>query len=147
IPGAPPLIGRVAALLHARQHGPEMTLGFLRHLRDEATSTEMRAVLDGSIVEAQAAVDLERLGALVEVYRDDQGRWPATVERPGGWRATLATLVEAGLLRAIPPDPFGGTYEIDQDTGAVRSSTGRVPLALHESPKLLEGPRAPAGAH
>src|SRR5262245_6413004 len=137
IAGAPPLIGRVAALLHARQHGPEMTLGFLRHLRDEATSNEMRDVLDQSIVEAQAALDLERLGAVVKAYREYEGRWPATLD----------ALVKAGLLRAAPPDPFGGTYEIDQDTGAVHSSTGRVPLALHESPHLLEGPPAPAGAH
>ena len=130
IPGAPPLVGRVAALLHAREHGPEMTLGFLRHLRDEATSTEMRDVLDNSIVEAQAALDVERLGALVKTYREHEGHWPATL--PG--------LVDAGLLRAVPPDPFGGTYEIDQETGAVHSTTGRVPLVLHESPRLLEGP-------
>lgn len=135
LPGAPPLVGRVAALLHARQHGPEITLGFLRHLRESASSAEMRDVLDRSIVEAQAALDLERLGELASRYRAEQGRWPATV----------AAMVEAGLLRAVPPDPFGGSYEVDPGTGTVRSSTGRTPLALHASPVLREVSRGAGG--
>jgi hypothetical protein len=37
-------------------------------------------------------------------------------------------------MRFVPPDRYGGVYEVDPATGAVRSSTGKHPLVLHTSP-------------
>jgi hypothetical protein len=45
----------------------------------------------------------------------------------------VEVLVDAGLLPAVPADPFGGTYVVDQLSGAVRSSSGREPSRLHRS--------------
>jgi hypothetical protein len=125
LPGAPPMVARFAALLEARRQSPETAIQILLQMREQATSAETRAVLDRSIDDARVAWDLARLDALVAAHRERTGRPPAD----------LRELVEAGLLRGIPPDPYGGVYEIDAASGRVRSSTGRVPLELHESPR------------
>jgi hypothetical protein len=128
LPDAPPLVARFAALLETRQHGPEMTIAVLEQMRAQATSAETRAVLERSIQDARVAWDLQRLSALVQVQRERTGRLPTQ----------LTELVDAGLLRGVPPDPYGGTYEIDPTTGTVHSSTGHVPMAMHASPRARE---------
>jgi len=128
LPDAPPLVARFAALLEARQHSPEMTIAILTQMREQTTSAETRAVLERSIQDAQVVWDVERLTPLVDAYRTGTGHLPAN----------LGVLVEVGLLRGVPPDPYGGTYEIDPATGTVRSSTGRAPAALHASPQARE---------
>ncbi|MFN8544675.1 MAG: hypothetical protein U0807_10810 [Candidatus Binatia bacterium] len=136
LPGAPPIVARVAALLHARQHGPETTLAFLRQMREQATSREMREVIDRNIQEAQLAWDVQRLDALVQQYRARTGVLPDSLD----------VLVQAGLLRGVPGDPFGGTYVVDRESGAVRSSTGYVPLQMHDSPRRRDAEKEAAGA-
>lgn len=126
LPGAPPSVARMAAVLHAKQHGAQTTVQFLRELLGRADSEQLREVIQESLRDAEVASDLERLGALVATYRARVGRLPDS----------LTTLVAAGLLRGVPPDPYGGVYQIDPATGAVRSSTGRVPRQLRESPRL-----------
>jgi len=128
LPEAPPLVARFAALLEARQNSPEVTIAVLEQMREQTTSAETRAVLERSIQDAQVAWDLARLAPLVDAYRKGTGHLPAN----------LGVLVDVGLLRGVPPDPYGGTYEIDPTTGAVHSSTGRVPTALHASPQARE---------
>ena len=125
LPGSPPNVARFAALLHTRQHGSQTTIEILRQMREQTTSPETREVLDRSIQDAQVTWDVERLDGLVRMLRERTGTPPAS----------LGALVAAGLLRAVPPDPYGGTYEIDPATGRVRSSTGRTPRALTLSPR------------
>lgn len=131
LPGAPPLVTRLAALLGAQQHGAATTLEFLREMRDQSTSPQVREVLEKSIAEAQTALLLERLDATVATFQARTGRLPASLDE----------LVTAGLLTGVPPDAFGGRWVIDPDTGRVRSSTGRVPLAVYVPPAR----RAPEG--
>jgi hypothetical protein len=128
LPDAPPAVARFAALLDAKRYGPETTIAVLGQMRDQATSEETRAVLDQSILDARVAWDLERLNPLVRVYQVREGRWPRD----------LGELVAAGLLRGVPPDPYGGAYEVDPASGIVHSSTGRVPAELHTSPRARE---------
>jgi hypothetical protein len=123
LPDAPPAVVRFATLLDARRYGPETTIAILGQMREQATSDETRAILDQSILDARVAWDLERLTALIQAYRAREGRVPRD----------LGELVAAGMLNGVPPDLYGGVYEIDPVTGAARSSTGRVPLELHES--------------
>jgi hypothetical protein len=124
LPGAPPMIAGIAARFEVHGYDPATAIQVLTRMRDEATSPETRAVFERSIADARVAWDLERLDGLVAAFRARTGRLPASLEE----------LVAAGLLRGVPPDPYGGTYEIDAATGKVRSSTGRVPRPLGESP-------------
>jgi hypothetical protein len=93
-------------------------------MRKQATSKETREVVERSLRDARAAWDVQLIGDAIEAYRARTGHLPAT----------LADVVDAGLMRFVPEDRYGGVYKIDPATGAVRSSTGKVPLALHTSP-------------
>lgn len=124
LPGAVPNVAHMAAVLHAQQHGPQTTLAFLREMHRQTESPQLREVIERSLHEAQLAADVERLTALAAAYRERFGVAPSSLEE----------LVDAGLLAGIPPDPLGGTYEIDPVTGGVRSSTGQTPRRLRGSP-------------
>lgn len=123
LPGAHPAVARLAAVLATEQYGPETTLAFLDAMRRDVDSGDVREVVVEHMREARLAADLERLRVAVQTYR----------ERTGALPPSLLALVEAGVLDGIPEDPFGGRYELDPGTGAVRSDTGRVPSQLHTS--------------
>jgi hypothetical protein len=123
LPGVHPSVTALIAVLAAEHYGPETTVAFLSELEHDVDSQELREVVRENLQEARMAGDLQRLNAAVDTYRTDTGHAPLTVD----------ALVDAGLLSAVPADPFGGTYVVDQLTGTVRSSTGREPSRLHQS--------------
>lgn len=122
-PGVHPSIARLAAVLAQHRYGPETTLAFLQELSDNVDSPDVRGVVEEHMREAQLAADLATLQQAVDTYRARTGTVPPS----------LAALVDAGLLAAVPREPFGSVYELDPTTGAVRSASGRVPSALHDS--------------
>lgn len=63
----------------------------------------------------------ESLAVRVETFRSSTGRLPRR----------LSELVSAGLLRNLPPDPFGGEYFMDSQTGAVLSTSAISEQAAH----------------
>lgn len=124
LPEAPPMVARFAALLRTRHGGSETAIAVLEEMLRSTESESTRAVLEQSLLDARVRWDLEVLTGLVGQYRERHGTVPPDLE----------TLVGAGLLRWVPPDRYGGAYVIDPETGTVRSSTGREPMRLHESP-------------
>lgn len=132
LPGVHPSVSNLIAVLAAEQYGPETTLAFLAELERDVDSQDLRHLVRENMEEARLAADLQRLNTAVQAYQANTGHLPLTVE----------ALVDAGLLSAVPADPFGGTYVIDQLSGAVRSSSGREPSRLHRSKmreKALQG--------
>jgi len=123
LPGADPSAARLVAVLAAEQYGPDTALTFLNEMEREMGTQDLRALVRENIRDAQLAADLQRLNAAVTAFRERSGYAPLTVE----------VLVGAGLLPAVPKEPFGGTYVIDQLAGTVRSSTGRRPARLYQS--------------
>jgi tetratricopeptide (TPR) repeat protein len=127
LPDAHPSVARLAARIASQHYGPETTMRFLSEIRNNAYSEEMRQVINENMREARLSSHLEQLDRSVSRYQQQHGELPPS----------LAALVEAGLITHVPEDPFGGIYEIDAETGKVRSSTGHRPSALHQS-KLRE---------
>jgi hypothetical protein len=124
LPGAPPLVQRVAALMSGRRANPGTSIQFLRELLKNADSDQMREVLTRSLEDAEFRAITAALQPAVDAYRKQVGSLPPN----------LAALAERGIVRGeLPKDPFGGKWEVDQSTGQLRSSTGRVPRELHES--------------
>ncbi len=127
LPGAPPLVTRVAALMYGRRANPGTSIQFLRELLKNADSDQMREVLTRSLEDAEFRATASGLQVAVDAYRKQVGSIPPTMD----------ALFEHGIMRGeLPKDPFGGHWEIDQSTGLLRSSTGRVPRELHESAAL-----------
>ncbi|HVN85629.1 MAG TPA: hypothetical protein VMW17_12375 [Candidatus Binatia bacterium] len=131
-PDAPRNAVRLAAVLAAEQYGPDTAVQFLTEMERTLDSQDMRDVVRRHLSEARLAADINRLTAAVEIFRARHGYLPLSP-----WM-----LAEAGLIPGVPADPFGGVYEIDPQTGEVRSSSGHRPLKLHQSPqreKVLRG--------
>ena len=118
-PDADPFVIRFASVLAAKQHGPELALQLLAQMEQETDRGEVRAIIREQMLKAQAAVDIARLNRAVDLYATRFGSPPAS----------LTELVYAGTLREIPEDPFGGVYQLDSETGMIRSSTGQNPPA------------------
>lgn len=133
LPDAHPNAARLAALLYQHANGPEMAVQFLREMEHSAENDEMREVMRDHLREAKLAADVEHLNEAVAAYRTRFNVTPPS----------LSALVEAQILPELPRDPFGGVYEIDAETGAIRSSTGHEPARLHRSQNggpVLRGP-------
>jgi hypothetical protein len=124
LPGAPPLVGRLAAVMHGRASNPATTVQFLRELLKNAESEQMREVLTRSLEDAEYRMAAGAIEGAVAAYRDRFGAVPPSLD------ALFARGIVTGQL---PPDPFGGHWELDRGTGRVRSSSGREPRQLHES--------------
>ena len=134
LPGAPPLVTRVAALMYGRRANPGTTVQFLRELLKNAESEQMREVLTRSLEDAEFRAAATGIEAAVDAYRQQFGTLPPST----------GELFARGIVRGqLPPDPYGGHWEVDQDTGRVRSSTGRQPRELHES-EAVQGRRQSA---
>lgn len=124
LPDAPAMVARFAALMETREGSSEKAIAVLEQMLADAGDATTRKVLEDSLLDARVQLDLETLTRLVREYHDAKGELPESLD----------ALVTAGVLRWVPPDRYGGVYEIDPITAAVRSSTGRVPMRAHESP-------------
>jgi len=138
LPGAPPLVGRLAAVMHGRRSDPATTIQFLRELLKNAESEQMREVLTRSLEDAEFRAAAAAIEGAVDAYRQQFGALPPSTD----------ALFERGIIHGqLPPDPYGGRWEVDQG-GRVRSSSGRTPRELHESEAVQgrrKSPTTPTG--
>ena len=133
LPGAPPLVARLAAVMHGRASNPATTVQFLRELLKNAETEQMREVLTSSLQDAEFGLAAAAIDGAVDRYRQKFGALPPS----------LGALFTSGIASGqLPPDPFGGQWELDQATGRVRSSTGRAPRGIHESAAIQQRHRA-----
>ena len=139
-PGASTNIAHLALALEVKGGDPEAGLALLEELLKTTGDDQVRERLEEQEKLARLQVHFARLDAAVEKYVALHGRPPARLE----------TLVEEGLIAALPAEPFGGRYELRAD-GKVHS-TGRDfrfkpaekgRLAAPPVPPLLAAPPAP----
>lgn len=129
LPGAPPYLAHLAVRVAAQAQDPELGLDLLEALSAQTDDPQLRS----SYASRQRLLLLERVvvrvQAAVDAYRRRHGQPPPQ----------LGTLVEAGLLAAVPEDPVGGALGLTA-AGAVTTT--------HESQRLsrIDGAQAvPAG--
>jgi hypothetical protein len=123
LPGAPSFVVRLAALIGAAQRGPARAIEFLSEIEGSSSNEEIRGAVRERIRELELARDIDTLQAAVGTFQARAHRLPSE----------LHELVAAGLLTAIPAEPFGGTYLLDAATGRVHSSSGHEARRLSSS--------------
>ncbi|HVO24985.1 MAG TPA: hypothetical protein VMW56_15290 [Candidatus Margulisiibacteriota bacterium] len=123
LPGAADFVSRLAASVDAASRGPRSAVDFLTEVQRNDTQEEMREVIRQRINELALSADLDSLEAAVRTFRDRTGRTPAN----------LGELVSAGVLAAIPEEPFGGRYVLDPASGRVVGTSGHQPWRLGSS--------------
>lgn len=110
IPGSAPYLPMLASRMLSEGREPETALAFLRAMVNQETNSGRREALLGRIREVIVERDIQALERAVEAYRQGTGRLPASI----------AELVEAGVIREVPREPHGGSYLLSID-GKVRS--------------------------
>jgi hypothetical protein len=121
-PGASDNVRRLAVALSSKSGRPEDALALLTELRGTVQDEKTAASLDEQIKLALVERDAQALEAAAARYERERG-WPI-----GG----LEELVLAGLVREIPPDPFGGRYVWNREERRVHSSANPFRFTLHE---------------
>ena len=122
-PNAPPFVTHLAAVIESARQGPDGAIEFLTELDRRGTNQEIRGAIHERIRELVLARDIDALDTAVETFQTTFHRMPAP----------LTELVSAGVVAAIPREPFGGEYVLDAATGRVRSNLGHQPLQLKSS--------------
>ncbi|MCP9470498.1 MAG: hypothetical protein NNA31_10925 [Nitrospira sp.] len=113
IPGRPAYLPGLATRMAAEAGKPETALAFLEARLRETDDPEMKKFFETRMKEVIIERDIRVLERAVNQYRTTHGQVPPS----------LAALVQAGLLAALPLEPFGGEYHLDRQTGTITSST------------------------
>ena len=129
--GHPPFVPLLATRMYAEAGDPSVGLEFLAAIWRQTEDPQVRESLESRMKLLTIERDLGLLERAIVHYRRRYGRLPAA---PGD-------LVARGLLPALPQEPFGGIYQLDVRTGAVRSSTHPERLRVHASSKAAVGRR------
>ncbi len=131
-PGAPAHLRDYVLAQYVKGNVAEAALSFLRQLESEAQDDESRKSIRSQILRATLEREAAPLEAAAARFRDRYGIRPVALEQ----------LVHDGLISAIPPDPFGGSYYLDAE-GRVRSTVDprrfERPLAGAEQSEAMKG--------
>jgi hypothetical protein len=123
LPNAPDFVGNFAATIEAAHTGPTTAIDFLKEIERRGATDETRSVIRQRVRELLLSRDLQTLEAAVRQYRAQHGKVPRSLE----------AIAAAGLIQAIPDEPFGGRYVLDATTGGVLATSGNKPRQLGSS--------------
>jgi len=109
IPGAPAMLASLASKLAYKDHDTENAVMFLEELLKSTEDKKIRKEYAKRLRYMQGQLTLER--ALAR-FKKRHGKMPQTIN----------DLLDRGVLPAVPPDPYGGTYYLDGE-GRVKSTS------------------------
>jgi len=123
LPGAPESLVRLAAKLFVSAKSPQQAVELLAKVYEETSDENVRKMLEIRLKESIVERDLQILEQAISRFQANHSRRPERLEN----------LVEPGMLRELPMEPFGGRYLYEPATGIVRSSevTERIRLTGH----------------
>jgi len=120
-PGRPAYLPLLVAKLYAKAYEPTVGLQFLQEMYRSTENRELKARIAQRIREVIVERDIQFLERARDEYKKTRGAFPKS----------LQALVQAGIIPAIPREPFGGRYQIDGRTGEVFSTKFQERLRLY----------------
>lgn len=118
--GAPPYLARLAARLESKLGGLDASAAFLGELARQAGSEAERE----AYLESLREIETERRARYLDAARAE------FVRRHQRDIQSVEELVASGVLRELPPDPFGAGWEISKLTGEIVSKKVRFRYAV-----------------
>jgi tetratricopeptide (TPR) repeat protein len=115
LPNAHAIAARLAARTLVANSSPEEAIEFLAEALKTSTDQNARGALEKRLREAMYERDLRALESAIKIFE----------ARSDARLSTLDQLVQAGIIKGLPRDPFGGTYYLDDASHAVMSTSGR----------------------
>jgi hypothetical protein len=118
---SPDIARRFTAFAYRKAGRNDIALSLWQEIYESSSNRVMRETAVNAINRIRLDQATDALTGLVREHTQRAGRPPAD----------LGELVEAGLVKAIPDDPFGGRYFLDSTTGCVLSTTEVAEEARH----------------
>lgn len=112
-PDAPDIARQFTAFAYRRAGRSDVARSLWEEMYRSSANNVVRATAEYSIKKIDLDAVVGRLAEAVGRFRVAEGTFPRH----------LTDLIAAGLVDAIPRDPFGGAYFLDPRTGAVSSTT------------------------
>jgi tetratricopeptide (TPR) repeat protein len=112
VPGAPTLVKRMLAGLNFRMGDKQRALELWQQVYYTAERPSIKQTAYHHVRNLRVLIDLENLRNGVELYTQKYQRFPLNLEQ----------LVSANLLKNIPLDPDGQSYQYDPKTGKIKYS-------------------------
>jgi hypothetical protein len=134
LPGRPHFLPFLATRLAAAGGSPEVALDFLGEMLRQTEDVQIKEQIELRIKELIIERDLRMLEDAVQRYTQFAGKPPVNLQQ----------LLTAGLLTAIPGEPFGGEYRYDAKTGGISSSTHTERLRIKKRGHLPQSTPPPA---
>jgi tetratricopeptide (TPR) repeat protein len=129
VPGAPNHLRQNVLAMYVKGRRADAAIGFLRHSLEAAPDDDTRNAVQEQIRQAE----MEKAASTL-----DEAHWKF-VEAYGLSPASPAQFVIAGLLPAVPQDPYGGTFVLGTD-GRYHSSVHPGRFSPPESPRPWREP-------
>ena len=120
--GAPFFLTQFAARLYATAGSPENGIIFLEQVIKSTTDETAREKLETRLKELIIERDINFLGKAVNRFQDIYGYPPQN----------LNILVEKGIIKFLPKEPFNGYYYLNKKSETVESSSKYERLRVYE---------------
>ena len=120
-PQSPKYLPLLVARLYANANDPEIAIAFLDQMIKSTDSEELKKKLTTRIKEVMVDRDIRSLEAARDQFLVIWKRYPED----------LNELFMAGLITAMPREPFGGRYYISSTDHSIRSTSMPGKLKLH----------------
>jgi hypothetical protein len=119
-PQSPKYLPLLVSRLYANTEDPGLAIPFLEEMLAQSDTPEMRESLKKRIKEIEIKKHLSILSSASKKFERQTGR---SLKK-------LDELINYGILKALPAEPFGGQYEI-QENGAIQSTSQIDDMELH----------------
>ncbi|MFN8392404.1 MAG: hypothetical protein U0136_19080 [Bdellovibrionota bacterium] len=121
IPNTPAFVASLASRLIAKDQGPGLARQFLEEMLANTSDPAAKQALARKLRQARLSESLALLTDAVTRFRESGGSYPDD----------LSQLVASGTIRAIPVEPFGGSFYFDKETQTVKTTSNKRGLVFH----------------
>lgn len=121
LPGAPPFLASLASRLMVRSNDIDNAVNFITDMVQHAKDPSAKEALTDKLKRAYISRNERLISQAAAQFQEQFGRKPADINE----------LVGAHLLAQIPPDNFGGTYRLNQNTGEPETTSGEKGLEFY----------------
>ena len=118
---APAFISSLASRLLNQEEGPNIAREFLEQVLNNTQDEKIRLALSIRLKESILSEGLFTIKKASEQYFKDFGKIPVSVEE----------LLIKNYIKNLPNEPYGERYLVNQESGAVYTSSGRLGLKFN----------------
>lgn len=118
---APSFIASLASRLLNQEEGPSVAREFIEQLMKNTSDPKILLELGKRLKESIFSEGMQKIKIAVEDFYKKYQRLPTDINE----------LLTSNFLKSIPVEPFGGQYQINQNSGEIYSTSGKIGLKFN----------------